>query len=1053
MGLDSAAFQQLRSNRLAYVEGLRRNKGFEAGILRLLTQLYPDNAHFIYELLQNAEDAQASHARFTLSQQALVFEHDGSRLFSARDVESITSIGDSTKADSPTEIGKFGVGFKAVFAYTQAPEIYSGEYCFRIRDLVVPELLQSTSLSAHGFTTKFVFPFDHPRKSGRQATSEIAEALQTLDDATLLFLSNIGRVSYLLPDASEGHLERVLTSDLQHAGSKGEHIEVNVQSPVGEARRSHWLRYKKSVTVVEDSTPKECTVAVAFGLELSEGQRHRSRFRLIPLQPGRVCIYFPASKETSNLRFHLHAPFASTVARDSVRECPGNDQLLASLADLAAESMEDIRDRDLLSVAALEALPIDDDNLSPFYAPIKERISKAFKTKHLVPTKSGSHRPARELVRGPSDIVNLFGDDDLAIVSGNKGVSRLWCANPPQVNQRADRFLESIGIEAWGWRELRRALQCDRWFLASIGDPTRPKRLESWLDAKDGAWLRRFYALLYDATTRQGEYLDVSDVALVRVDGPTGPCMVKPAEAFFPPPDGPLTSDSVLLVMPDTYSSGRSESQKVAARTFLENAGVRVFDQEAELAMLLDLYGGETEPDPKTHLSHIKRFVAFYRAFPLKTDIFKGKKVFLGQQVGSDDEKRYCSEYELYLDSPFEDTGLSSVAEMMSMRTLWIGYEKVTAKKTFVEFVKALGIQSRLRIARTTTLDNPARKTLRSDYLRWGVRLTASSIDVDWTIKHIDTLVTEPTIETSRLLWSAWINASPEVSRARYRPNQQYPVRQADSQLIWWLKNHAWIPDAQGNFHKPQDSSRDNLPPDFLIDDRNGLLTAIGFEESVKQRTEEYQRKDRVLREVGFDGLEGTEEFLKALRESGLNLKDVEALIKRGSLKPEQPEKEVLDPVRRRRGILERRDNAPEKSTVQRERSIQANLSEVVAEARAYLRAKYTNSQGQMVCQACADEMPFKLSNGDYYFEAVQVLRNLDKQFYENRLALCPTCAAMYRVARSSTDEEIRAAIVEAGSKEGEARVEVPVVLADEHRLIRFVGTHFFDLRVVIEGK
>lgn len=172
MSFDKAAFQQLRSDRLAYVDGLRRNKGFEAGILRLLTQLYPDNAHFIYELLQNAEDAKASHARFTLSKESLVFEHDGSRLFSARDVESITSIGDSTKADSPTEIGKFGVGFKAVFAYTQTPEIFSGEYHFRIRDLVVPELLQSSYFGANGFKTKFVFPFDHPKKSSRQATPD-----------------------------------------------------------------------------------------------------------------------------------------------------------------------------------------------------------------------------------------------------------------------------------------------------------------------------------------------------------------------------------------------------------------------------------------------------------------------------------------------------------------------------------------------------------------------------------------------------------------------------------------------------------------------------------------------------------------------------------------------------------------------------------------------------------------------------------------------------------------------------------------------------------------
>jgi hypothetical protein len=313
MIFEKTAFQKLRSDRLAYVDGLRRNKGFEAGILRLLTQLYPDNAHFIYELLQNAEDAKASKARFTLTKEALIFEHDGSRLFSARDVESITSIGDSTKADSPTEIGKFGVGFKAVFAYTQRPEIHSGNHHFRIRDLVVPELLKSANIGAAGFKTMFVFPFDHPKKSCAQAIAEITDALQALDDATLLFLSNINRISYVLPDGTEGELDRILTSGLQHAESKGQHIQVVVQSPGRESRKSSWLRYRQVVTNVDESTHKECTVAIAFSVNEDEGRTKKSNWKVVPLHPGRVFIFFPADKETSNLRFHVHVSrFTST---------------------------------------------------------------------------------------------------------------------------------------------------------------------------------------------------------------------------------------------------------------------------------------------------------------------------------------------------------------------------------------------------------------------------------------------------------------------------------------------------------------------------------------------------------------------------------------------------------------------------------------------------------------------------------------------------------------------------------------------------------------------
>jgi hypothetical protein len=61
-------------------------------------------------------------------------------------------------------IGKFGVGFKSVFAYTQNPEIHSGEYHFRIHDLVVPELLPPTSSDANSFKTKFIFHIEIRRQ-------------------------------------------------------------------------------------------------------------------------------------------------------------------------------------------------------------------------------------------------------------------------------------------------------------------------------------------------------------------------------------------------------------------------------------------------------------------------------------------------------------------------------------------------------------------------------------------------------------------------------------------------------------------------------------------------------------------------------------------------------------------------------------------------------------------------------------------------------------------------------------------------------------------------
>lgn len=115
------------------------------GYKESVVEKYSDQAHFIYELLQNADDANATSARFLLKKDCLVFAHNGTRLFSVSnpkeeekdsqnktigDINAITSIANSNK--SKASIGKFGVGFKAVFQYTTTPRIYDPNFKFQI---------------------------------------------------------------------------------------------------------------------------------------------------------------------------------------------------------------------------------------------------------------------------------------------------------------------------------------------------------------------------------------------------------------------------------------------------------------------------------------------------------------------------------------------------------------------------------------------------------------------------------------------------------------------------------------------------------------------------------------------------------------------------------------------------------------------------------------------------------------------------------------------------------------------------------------------------------
>ena len=49
---------------------------------------YPDSAHFIYELLQNADDAKATVAVIHLSKTGILFKHNGTIRFTVSDPDN-----------------------------------------------------------------------------------------------------------------------------------------------------------------------------------------------------------------------------------------------------------------------------------------------------------------------------------------------------------------------------------------------------------------------------------------------------------------------------------------------------------------------------------------------------------------------------------------------------------------------------------------------------------------------------------------------------------------------------------------------------------------------------------------------------------------------------------------------------------------------------------------------------------------------------------------------------------------------------------------------------
>ena len=114
--------------------------------IRGILRNYPEGTAIFKELIQNADDAKArqvsfcldcrNHGTTTLADPSLrVFQgpalviYNDSR-FTTEDFESIQRIGDSLKksADNKSKIGRFGIGFNAVYHWTDLPSFVSDRY-------------------------------------------------------------------------------------------------------------------------------------------------------------------------------------------------------------------------------------------------------------------------------------------------------------------------------------------------------------------------------------------------------------------------------------------------------------------------------------------------------------------------------------------------------------------------------------------------------------------------------------------------------------------------------------------------------------------------------------------------------------------------------------------------------------------------------------------------------------------------------------------------------------------------------------------------------------
>ena len=442
--------------------------GWDTAVLELLGQLYSERAHFIFELIQNAEDADATELTFELFEDRLEVRHDG-RPFTAADVRGICGVGQGTKAEDLTQVGKFGIGFKSVYAYTDTPRIYSSDEHFRIEKYVRPYSVDPLDQPAAG--TVFVFPFDRTEVPAMVAVQEISAALGNIDVETLLFLRSIERVRSCGLQTAEAVLERTSTAGA-HSGR-----HVMLASRRGQRRGDEeWLVWHRQLDALGEPGHR---VEIAFMARTEIDAR-----RLVRRESSPLVVFFPTQKETF-LGFLIQGPYRTTPARDNVpSRDPWNQALVRETASLLVDVLADLRDGGLLTVDILQALPLDVARFPPetMFRPLFDSARSALIQDKLIPAAGGGYRGAREvrLARG-AGLRELLTPDRLG---------ELY-EDPGPVAFVQDSITESRTPLLW--RYLREEAGVDE----VTPEAVVARVTGAFLSAQSDEWIGRFYWFLY----------------------------------------------------------------------------------------------------------------------------------------------------------------------------------------------------------------------------------------------------------------------------------------------------------------------------------------------------------------------------------------------------------------------------------------------------------------------------------------------------------------------------------------------------------------------------
>ena len=563
-------------------------------------QLYSDKTHFVYELIQNADDSKSQCLELQLYEDGLLVWNDGSQ-FSEEDVRNICSLYSSNK--DLTQIGSFGIGFKAVYNYTDCPEVYSGANRFLIRDLIkpegIPEMKMTVRVIEHLNEGRTVFRLPFKETLHQKDIEQLKNRLCELNKRTLLFLRNLKKVrwldvhgklqgSYYCHRQPHDRIQNAtvveLTESLNGHNQPSETFlvfqkEIQPQKDVIN-QLIQQEEFKEDQQRIERSAEKLQPIEVAFKIQDE---------RIIEMDSCVLFAYLPTQMKT-NLRFLIQARYQTTPARDNISiNSPWNEWLMRETANFLPDVLGQLKASDLLTPTFFNVLPLKDDKVPVEYEAISKSLQKAMQDHPFVPTHNGGYAKA-ECVRYPHT-------ESLYQLIESEWMRQIEWLNP----------------------EIRDIKEFSRCFMAmreagvkeALFDPILKwlkVRPQDWFEERPDDWLHSLYLYLNKQKSKMNR---IKELPLVRLENGSHICASE-RPVFFPPNTSEEREDiapfiTELPIVQPTLIEGNAGND---IKTFLKNIGVKTLQpahliSEYILPKYLESDREPTEEQNRVHIHYL----------------------------------------------------------------------------------------------------------------------------------------------------------------------------------------------------------------------------------------------------------------------------------------------------------------------------------------------------------------------------------------------------------------------------------------------------------------